>query len=375
MLKKNNLRVALVHEYVENLGGAERVFLQLIDLFPQADLFFLTYNPANLSKEAVAKISQHKIKISSANRYRRVTAMVRLLAPKAVESFNLNEYDLVISNCNSYAKGVIVPTNSIHISYIHSPTRYLWDYANQYLDEHAQNRVIRFILRRLFFNQRQWDFVAARRPDLLLANSFNVQNRIKKYYDLKSRIIYPSININLFAPVEQKEDYFLVVTRLSAYKKTDLVIEAFKNMPDLKLKVVGTGNEFENLKRSAQGYNNIEFLGFIPDEELPKIYAKARALIFPQIEDFGLTPIESMASGTPVIAYKKGGVLETVNSETGVFFHPQTVSALSKTIKEFLNKERSFTKENLVNQARKFSEDQFKIKFMEIVNQTLGNND
>lgn len=363
------MSVALVHEYMENIGGAERVFLQLMDLFPQADLFFLTYNSKSLPKETIVKIKQHKIKVSNLNHYRKITALVRMLAPKAIESFNFNNYDLVISNCNSYAKGIIVPTNTIHISYVHSPTRYLWDYNQQYIDEHANNFFIREIMRRLFFKQRQWDYIAAHRPDLLLANSRNVANRIKKYYGLNSKILYPSVDISRYAPTDYKSDYFLIVSRLSTYKKTDLVIDAFKQMPNLKLKIAGTGNELKKLKKQAKEADNIEFLGFVSDKQLPKLYAKARALIFPQLEDFGLTPIEAMASATPIIAYGRGGVLETVNTETGVFFQPQTAQALIKTIKEFLNKEHSFTRENLLSQANNFSEDRFKIKFMEIVDE------
>jgi glycosyltransferase involved in cell wall biosynthesis len=368
-----NLRVAIIHEYLDNLGGAERVLLQIIEMFPEADLFFLTYSPKKLPSWVVSKVAKHKVTVSFANRLHRFTPLVRMLAPKAIESFNLQNYDLVISNCNSYAKGVITPTSTLHISYIHSPTRYLWDYNQQYLDEHAKNGLSRLILRRLFFSQRQWDFVAARRPDFILANSQNIASRIKKYYGLESEVLYPGTNLNQFKPAE-KENYFLVVSRLSAYKKIDLVVEAFRELPDLKLKIVGTGSELANLKKKAVGASNIQFLGFISEEELPNIYAKAKALIFPQVEDFGLVPIEAMASGTPVIAYEKGGALETITEPTGMFFHPQTAKALIRAIREFLNKEHGFTKNNLLAHAQTFSEEKFKENFQRIIGEALVKN-
>lgn len=376
MIDLNKLRVAIIHEYMDNLGGAERVFFKIVDLFPQADLFFLTYSPKNLPKEFVNKIDNHKIKAAFTNKLRRFTPLVRLLAPKAIESFNFQDYDLVISNCNSYAKGAIVPTDTVHISYIHSPTRYLWDYKDQYLDEHAKNGFSRSILRRLFFKQRQWDFMAAHRPDLILANSKNVANRIKKYYGLESRVLYPGTDLSRFAPVNKKDDYFLVVSRLSPYKKTDLVVEAFKQMPELKLKIVGTGSELANLKKLVPNASNIEFLGFVEDSKLPDLYARARALIFPQLEDFGLTPIEAMASGTPVIAYGVGGSLETITESTGTFFYKQTTMSLVKAIKEFLNREHGYASKNLIAQARLFSDENFRASFdaniVDYLNQTYG---
>jgi glycosyltransferase involved in cell wall biosynthesis len=363
----SKLRVAIVHEYLENLGGAERVLFQIIDLFPNADLFFLTYNPKNLPQNLVEKLKSHKITVASTNRFRRITPLVRMLAIKAVESFNLEDYDLVISNCNSYAKGVIVPSSTTHISYIHSPIRYLWDYKDQYLDEHASSKISKSILRRLFFDQRQWDFMAAHRPDLILANSENVAARIRKYYRLESRVLYPGINLKRFVKTSQKKDYFLLVSRLSSYKKTDLVIEAFKQMPNLKLKIAGTGSELNNLKKIAATSSNIEFLGFVSDDDLPNLYAEARALIFPQVEDFGLTPIEAMASGTPTIAYGRGGAKETITMGTGMFFSPQTVKALIRAIQEFLNKEKSFSADALISRAQDFSEENFRRNLKEII--------
>jgi len=365
-------RVAIVHEYLENLGGAERVLKQLLEIFPKADLFFITYNLKKLPEDFRERFKSHKITVSFANRFRRFTPLVRVLAPKAVESFNLNEYDLVISNCNSYAKGVIVPTNTYHISYVHSPTRYLWDYKDQYLDEHGHNFFTRFLLSRLFFSQRKWDFLASRRPDLILANSRNVQSRIKKYYRLNSKVLLPAVDLARFKPISKKKgNYFLFISRLSPYKKADLAIKAFKTMPHLNLKIAGSGSELDNLKQMAKGADNIEFLGFVPDSDLPNLYANARALIFPQLEDFGLVPIESMASGTPVIAYGKGGVLETVNQNTGIFFSAQTAKSLNQAVLEFLNKEKSYDDKYLISKAQQFSFESFKKNLLNYINQLL----
>jgi len=366
-----DLRVALVHEYLTLLGGSERMLLDFLDIFPQSDLFLLTYNPKKLPKEFISKIEKHKIIVSNLKKIQRFTSLVRMWAQQATEQFDFSGYDLVFSNCSYCSKGVLVPQDTISISYIQSPTRYLWDYTHNYLKEHAKNNLAKRFLHKLFFKQRKWDFLAAQRPDLLLANSKNVKNRIKKYYRRNSLVLYPSINVSNFKFSPKKDDFFLIVSRLSPYKKVDLVIQTFKNLPNLKLKVVGEGVDKKKLQNLAKGAKNIEFLGFVDDERLKNLYSRALAVLFPQVEDFGLVPLEAAASGTPTIAFKEGGALETViESETGLFFKEQTESSLAKTIKEFLN--RKFDPYEIKKQVQRFDKSQFRQKLIEIVENEIN---
>jgi len=365
---KKNLKVAIVHEYLTALGGAERVLFEILDLYPKADLFVLTFSPNHLPDWANQKINKHKIFVSGLKYIQKFTPLVRILVPYAIEKFYLKNYDLVISNCNSYAKGIIVPQDTIHISYIHSPTRYLWDYVHKYLDEHTKNYVSRWFLRTLFFHQRKWDFLAAQRPDVVLANSENVRERIRKYYCRRAEVIYPPVNIKNFYIAPKKKNYFLVVSRLSPYKKVDLVVQTFKNLSDLTLKIAGEGPERPNLEKIAKGNQRIQFLGFVSDENLKKLYAEARAVIFPQEEDFGLVPIEAAASGTPTIAFKKGGALETIlDGKTGIFFKEQTEKSLFLALKKFLIIEDQFNPYLLREHAKSLDSSLFRKKFLKIV--------
>ncbi|MCD6194927.1 glycosyltransferase [bacterium] len=360
------MRVAVVHEYLTAFGGAERVLMDILDVFPQADLYVLTYSSKKLPVWVQKRLLRHRLFVSNLKKVQFFTPLVRLWAPYAVESFNLDNYDLVISNCNSYAKGTLTSTHTLHLSYIHSPTRYLWDYTHPYLKEHTSKRFSLALLRTIFCFQRRWDYLAAQRPDVVLANSKNIKKRIEKYYQRKANVLYPSIRVKKYKVGICKKDYFLVVSRLSPYKKVDLVVRAFKNK-NLKLKIVGKGQELKRLKKMAQGAKNIEFLGFVSEKELRKLYAQALAVIFPQIEDFGLVPLEALASGTPVIAYNKGGVLETITEQTGVFFNEQTEKALIKAIDEFLSRKESFSPQVLRQQAEKFDFSHFKKRLLKIV--------
>ncbi len=366
------MKVAVVHEYLTAFGGAERVLLDILEVFPQSDLFVLTYEPRRLPQWVQNRLARHKIFVSQLNKVKKIVPLVRLWAPYAVEGWDLSGYDLVISNSNSYAKGVIAPTEVPHISYIHSPTRYLWDYAHLYQKEHFRNKFSLALWRVFAFFQRRWDFIASQRPDVPIANSVNVQKRISKYYRRQARVLYPAIRWDKYFITKAKEDYFLVVSRLSPYKKVDLVVKTFLSLKDQKLKVVGEGQEMKHLQKIARGAKNIEFLGFVPDRELRKIYARALAVIFPQVEDFGLVPVEAMASGTPIIAYKKGGVLETVSQATGVFFEEQTERALKKAIREFLAHKQDFGPEELRKEAQRFDFTSFKKGLLSIVEDVLA---
>ncbi len=356
-LKK--LKIALVHEYLVKLGGGERVLKALVDLFPKADIFTIVHNP-----KMVYKILKRRKKIKSSFLQNFPGAIKKYqlylwLMPKAVESLDFSKYDLVISGCHSYAKGIIVPEKTLHICYCHTPIRYLWLNPKEHIEKWQffgpAKKLIPF---EFIFNQlRKWDLKAAQKPNVCMANSFNVQKRIKKYYNRNSGVLYSPIDWNFWRPTKSKksEDFFLYISRLEPHKKPDLAVSAF-NRTEQSLKVVGVGSLKEKLKEMAGP--EIEFLGKVSDQKLRDLYSQATAVIFPQEEDFGLVPLEAAACGTPTLAFKKGGALETViKGVTGEFFEKPTVKSLADAVKKF--KPEKFDSKILRKHAKQFSIQQF----------------
>lgn len=323
------MRIALVHEFLNQLGGAEKVLQNFLQIWPAADVHVLLYNP----EKTAGEFEKYKKKVSWLNSLPGVKTHPRLflpLMPGAVEGFRFDDYDLVISDSSSFAKGI--QTDKLHICYCHTPTRFLWT-DPEYLGQQQYPGILKIFGRMLLPSLRKWDFKAAQRPDFFIANSSNVQNRIKKYYHRDSVVIWPPIDTEFYKPVGQKQDYFFTVSRLEPYKKMDLLIQAFNDLK-LPLKIAGAGTYAETLKRMANP--NIEFVGRVSDEELRKCYSEARAFIFAAEEDAGMVMIESQACGTPVIAYGKGGALEAVKAgETGEFFSEQSVEAIKAAVKNF----------------------------------------
>lgn len=362
------MKVAIVHDFLTQRGGAEKVLEDLFEIYPKADLFTLFYDQKRLGQQ----YGKYEPKTSFLQGFPKFLkgAYLRPLSPTAIEQFDLSEYDLVISNCNSFAKGVLTSPNSVHISYVHSPTRYLWDYFHKYLKEHKAAGFLGGGVRVLFSYLRVWDKLASKRVDYFFANSRNVQKRISKFYRRDSQIVYPGIDTSDFIR-RKKGNYFLIVSRLSKYKKIGLAVKAF-NETNERLLVIGDGPERKRLTKLAN--KNVEILGYKTDEVVKNYYSRARGFIFPQEEDFGLTPIEAMASGVPVIAYKKGGALETIKEKkTGLYFENQTVSSLTKKLKEFIQKEGQFKTKEIQKQAEKFSLNSFKKDFKEKVDNIISN--
>lgn len=365
------MRIALVHDFLTNFGGAERVLKDLSDIFPDAPIYCLLYDPNKLPQFKDKNVIQ-----SSLSKYpgfiKKREVFLRPRAPKTIEEFDLSKFDVVISNTNSFCKGVITPPSTLHISYVHSPTRYLWDYKDGYLEEHNARGIKRYLLEKLFLEMRIWDYEAAQRPDYLVANSKNVAKRIKKYYRRKSHVIYPGTDLDKFevgsvfsARSRGKEGYYLIVSRLSKYKKVDLAIKACNKLRK-KLIIIGDGSDKDYLKKIAGP--TIEFKGFLPDKKVREYYNNAKVFIFPAEEDFGLTPIEAMASGTPVIAYKKGGLLETVREGlSGLFFKKQTLSGLCQAIKKFESTKDEFMPHRIRESVQKFGIINFKEEFKNFV--------
>lgn len=326
------MKVALVHDHLAQDGGAEKIVRALSELFPDSPLYVLVYdkkraNPFFLGKDIRTSFIQ-KIPLGL-KRYQWFLPLM----PHAVESFDLSEYDVIISSASSIAKGVKTRPDQLHICCAHTPTRFLWTEMESYVAELQIPGWIKRILPMYLRHLRNWDLRAASRVNVYIANSRVVKERIKKYYKRESEVIYPPLETSQYAPVSQVGEYFLVGGRLVPYKRYDLVLDTF-NQLGLPLKIFGDGPILSALRERAKP--NIEFVGRVSGEELSRLYAHAQAFINPQEEDFGITPLESMASGRPVIAYRKGGALETmVEGETGIFFDEQTVESLAHAVQRF----------------------------------------
>ncbi|MBT4384318.1 glycosyltransferase [Candidatus Peregrinibacteria bacterium] len=330
----DNLKIALVCDWLTVHAGAERVLYEMHMLFPNAPIYTSIYN-----KNACSEFKNAKVK-DSALRYvpgaKKMHKLFLPFMPGIFERLDLSEYDLVISSNHSASKGIITKPETLHVSYCHSPMRYVWDRSHSYLKGQKNFALLRPLYKPMLHKLRLWDRIAADRVDHCIANSEHVSARIKKYYGRESEVILPPVDLTKFSKASKKEDYYLAVGRLIPYKRFDLVVQACESL-GRPLKIIGSGSELSRLKKMAGPYT--EFLENVTDEELSEFYQGAKALIFPQLEDFGIVPLEAMASGTPVIAYGAGGALETVvEGKSGLFFKEQTVKSLSKAIKEFEKK-------------------------------------
>jgi glycosyltransferase involved in cell wall biosynthesis len=358
------MKVALVYDRVNKIGGAERVLETLHEIWPEAPLYTAVYYPSGAPWAKKFKVIPSFLnKFPLAKRYHEAYPW---LTPLAFESFDFSDFDLVISITSAEAKGIVTKPKTKHFCYCLTPTRYLWSGYEEYF----QNRFFRFLSKPVVNYLKEWDKIAAQRPDAFIAISKNVQKRIKKYYGRDSGVIYPPVDIEKFQiPKTQapKSDFFLVVSRLVPYKKIDLVVKAF-NQLDLPLKIIGSGSQMRNLKRMAK--RNIEFLGELTDQELLSYYQDCRALIFPQEEDFGLVPLEAQACGKPVIAFAGGGALETViEGKTGTFFKSQKTKVLVEKIKNF--KEKNYQPEDCRTNAERFNKTIFKQNFKKLVEKMI----
>jgi len=362
--------VAIVADWLTDRGGAERVILALADIFPHADIFTSVFKSENFPELAGRHITTTYLQRWLFRFKQQLYSWAR---PKAFESLNLDAYDLVISSSHAEAKGVITQPYTTHICYCHTPTRYYWSHYHQYLKARqfgVFDPIIKLFLPSMIHRLREWDRVAADRVDFFIANSRHTQNRIRKFYHNDSTIINPPVNFDRFSTIAEAGDYYLVLGRQISYKRTDLVVEAFTDLP-YKLKVVGDGPELEKLKKLALEKENIEFLGRIGDTEVTRLVLGCKALIFPQEEDFGIVPLEAMSAGRPVIAYGCGGALETVlDGQTGILFPDQTVASLVEAVKKF--EQTHISPDACREQAKKFDEEVFKQKILEFVQSHIG---
>ncbi|CAN5210532.1 glycosyltransferase family 4 protein [soil metagenome] len=358
------MKVALVYDRVNKWGGAERVLLALHELFPDAPLYTSVYNK---NKTKWAKVFDIYTSFLQEFPFAKdAHELYPLLMPTAFESFNFDDYDLVISVTSEAAKGVLTKPHTLHICYCLTPTRYLWSGY----DEYFHSKLSKLLSSPAIAYLRSWDKVASTRPDRYIAISQEVKKRIETYYENPTQIIHPPVGLFEGIPLKssnREREYFLVVSRLVPYKRIDLAIEACNNLK-LRLKVVGAGSELDRLK-SISG-PTIEFLGAISDEELIPIYEGAKALIFPGFEDFGIVMVEALGFGTPVIAFKRGGALDIVeHKKTGIFFSKQKVSSLMNALALF--EKHQFDPRQLRSQAKLFSKTLFKKKMSKYIVECL----
>ncbi|MBZ5603845.1 MAG: glycosyltransferase [Acidobacteriia bacterium] len=351
------MRVAIVHYWLLGMRGGEKVVEALCRIFPDADIFTLFYDPEKIS----STLRSHRVTASFLNPLRKHYRSLLPLMPYALESFDLRGYDLVISSESGPAKGVLTGSSTRHVCYCHTPMRYLWDLYPAYLHEWTRSRLKRFAMAPLASWLRLWDYASAARVDDFVANSENVRRRIRKTYRRESTVVHPPVDVESFR-CERAEDYFLIVSELVAYKRLDTAVRCFAKS-GRRLRIAGDGPEFARLRKLAAP--NIEFCGRVSDEELRKLYARCRAFLMPGEEDFGMTIVEAMASGKPVIALGRGGVLEIVPPEAAFLYDAPEDASLETAVKKF--EASHVSSDVLQSAARRFSPAEFDRKMREVI--------
>lgn len=355
------MKVALVHDYLSQDGGAERVLKALHEIWPEAPIFVLFHDSNKINY-----LDQEKIRTSFLNKMPFINQIFQWylpLMPLATERHQLQGYDLVISSSSGFAKGVITSPNTLHIAYCHTPPRFLWGDGNNYLSDLKNNRLVKIFLPILTHRLRLWDHLSTQRVDSFIANSNTVKRRISKYYRRDSQVIFPPVDTHRFQISTKPGQYYVTGGRLVPYKRIDLVIKVFNRL-GWPLKIFGVGSEYPYLKKIAR--SNIEFYGKISEDEKAKLLNEAIAFIHPQKEDFGITPLEAMAAGKPVIAYSQGGATETIiPNETGVFFEKQTWESLLNALLNF--NPHNFDSAKIRAHAQNFSTDRFKSEMKNFV--------
>ncbi len=358
------MKVAIVHDWLTVYAGAERVLEQILQLYPDADLFSLVDFLPETQRGFIRDKPVHTSFIQKLPLARAHYRKYLCLMPLAIEQFDLAGYDLVISSSYAVAKGVITGPDQLHISYVHSPMRYAWDLQHQYLRETGLDKGIRgWPAKWLLHKMRLWDARTANGVDYFIANSNFIAKRIWKVYRREASVIYPPVDTTRFALHEQKEDFYLTASRLVPYKKIDLIVEAFNKIPDKKLVVVGDGPDYKKIRIKAG--QNISLPGYQGQDHLKQFMQRAKAFIFAAEEDFGITPLEAQACGTPVIAYAKGGALETIRglddeNPTGVFFKEQNAAAIVNAIEEFEQGRSPISAERCRENALRFGQERFR---------------
>jgi glycosyltransferase involved in cell wall biosynthesis len=355
-------RIAIVHEWPVAYVGSEQVVAAMLGVFPQADFYSMVYDAEALRGTPLEGIPVRTSFIQALPKAKEKYRTYLPLMPLAIEQFDLRAYDMVISSSHAVAKGVITRADQLHVSYVHTPMRYAWDFYQDYLDHSGMNQGLKGWLARLALHYvRVWDSVSANRVDAYLTPSEHVAGRIWRAYRRPARVIYPPVSVMYYRPDLPREEFYVSVSRFVPYKRMDLIVQAFTRMGK-PIVVIGEGPEFMKAKRIAGP--NVRLLGYQPDKVVASYLQRAKAFIFAAEEDFGIAPVEAQAAGCPVIAYGKGGALETVNGwptpdPTGVFFDNQAPEALEKAIKLFESRETEFKPEACRRNAERFGRKRF----------------
>ncbi len=365
------MRVAIVHDWLYVSGGAELVLSEMLKCYPGADVFTLFDFLDRKDREKLGIGATKTSFLQKIPGMRRAHRMFLPLMPYAIEQFDFADYDLVISSSYAVAMGIITGPNQVHVAYVHSPMRYAWDLQETYLSHSKFSALKNFAARYFLHKLRIWDTRTANGPDILIANSKFVARRIKKTYGRIAEVINPPVYLADSRPPVAKGDHFFVASRLVPYKNIETIVRAFAKAPDLKLIVAGHGPQFEMLSRIATP--NVTMKGFVSTAELRDLMASARAFVFAAEEDFGIVPVEAMAEGTPVIAYGRGGCLETVvDGQTGMFFHEQTPEAVLAAIRRFTEREGAISPEACRSHAEKFADSRFRAELIDAVDRTMA---
>ena len=368
------MKIAVVCDWLVTYAGAEKVLEQILNIYPEADLFalvdFLDEDKRDFIKHKKVTTSFIQKLPKAKTKYRNYLPLM----PLAIEQFDLSKYDLVISSSHCVAKGVLTGPNQVHISYVHSPIRYAWDLQHQYLKEAGLTKGLKgWIAKIILHYMKIWDTRTSNGVDYFIANSQFVAKRIWKCYRRKADVIYPPVDVEAFEFCDKKEDFYLTASRMVPYKKMDLIVESFTKMPDKKLVVIGDGPDFAKIQKIAQRHSNIKLMGYQPFSVLKDHMQRAKAFVFAAEEDFGITPVEAQACGTPVIAYGRGGALETVrglnikDKPTGIFFDKQNKNCLIKAINYFEDNREKIQLKDCRENALSFSIDDFKDRLKEYI--------
>lgn len=366
------MKVAIVHDWLVTYAGAERVLEQLLNIFPEADLYsivdFLPENNRAFIKNKKVTTSFIQNLPKAKTKYRNYLPLM----PLAIEQFDLRGYDLIISSSHCVAKGVITGPDQKHICICYTPVRYAWDLQGQYLRESGLNKGLKgWLAKAILHYIRLWDLRTVNGVDEFIAISDYIKRRIWKIYRRESKVIYPPVDVESFEFCEKKGDFYLTASRMVPYKKMDLIVEAFSKMPDKKLIVIGDGPDFNKIK--AKATKNITLMGYQAFEVLKDHMQRAKAFVFAAEEDFGITPVEAQACGTPVIAYGRGGALETIidvdnEKATGVFFEEQTVESICKAVAKFEEVKDKIKPQVCRTNAARFSNERFLNEIKKVIN-------
>ena len=369
----DDLSIGIITDWLVTYAGSEKVVAEFINVLPQAELYavidYLSHDDRKNfhGKKAETSFVQHLP--FSKQKYQSYLPIM----PFAVEQLDVSSHDIILSSSHAVAKGILTGPDQLHISYIHSPIRYAWDLQHQYLHQAGLERGIKSLLARIIlYKMRLWDIRTSNGVDYFIANSNFIARRIKKVYGRNSDVIYPPVDVNRFTLETMKEDFYLTASRLVPYKKIDIIVEAFSSMPDKKLIVIGDGTDMEKIKKKAG--RNIEILGYQSNEVLEKYMKKAKAFVFAAEEDFGITAVEAQACGTPIIAFGKGGALETVrpfgvSRPTGFFFEKQNAKSIIDAVNNFEFYADTIDPNDCRHNALKFSVERFNFEIKKYVNE------